>query len=88
MGGGVEFVLTRAKPLIEGRSAERGVGMGGGVSPLPIWKKIEIRDCLDVFWSTPNSTLVCVFAILKEQIFDIIWSLTYVVMLQMVIATV
>ena len=31
--GGVEFVWTRAKPLIEGRSAERGVGMGGGVPP-------------------------------------------------------
>ena len=40
-------------------------------------KKIEIRDCLDVFWSTPNSTLLCVFSILKEQIFDILWSLTF-----------
>ena len=35
MGGGVEFVEARAKPLIEGRSAERG-WIWEGVSPLPM----------------------------------------------------
>ena len=45
---------------------------GGGVSPVPMLNKIEIRDGLDIFRSTPNSTLLCVFSILKEQILDIL----------------
>ena len=47
--GGSSLCKQGRSPMIEGRSAERGVGMGGGVSPLPILKKIKIRDCLDVF---------------------------------------
>ena len=48
-GGGRELSQTRAKPLFEARSGERGVGQGGGVSPLPLWKKMEIRKCLEDF---------------------------------------
>ena len=87
MGGG-SSLCKQGKALDWGTKGRAGGGYGRGVSPLPMLKKIAIRDCLDVFWSTPNSTLLCVFSILKEQIFDIRWILNYVVMLQMVIATV
>ena len=43
MGGGVELVKTRAKPLIEGRSAERGVGMGGGCPPSLFGRKLKLE---------------------------------------------
>ena len=33
MGGGGGGRVCVSKPLIEGRSAERGVGMGGGCPP-------------------------------------------------------
>ena len=87
-GWGGRVCVNKGEALDRGTKCRAGGGYGRGVSPLPIWKKIKIRDCLDVFWSTPNSTLLCVFSILKEQIFDILWSLTYIVMLQMVNATV
>ena len=87
-GWGGRVCVNKGKALDRGTKCRAGGGYGRGVSPLPIWKKIKIRDCLDVFWSTPNSTLLCVFSILKEQIFDILLSLTYIVMLQMVNATV
>ena len=29
--------------------------VGGGDTPLPMWKKMEIRKCLEDFWSTPKS---------------------------------
>ena len=50
-GGGRELSYTRAKPLSEARSAERGEGQGGGggCPPSPSRKKIEIRKCLDDF---------------------------------------
>ena len=32
-----------------------GGGSGRGVSPIPMWKKMEIRKCLEDFWSTPKS---------------------------------
>ena len=83
--GGGRVCVNKGETLGRGTKCRAGGGYGRGVSPLPIWKKIKIKDCLDVFWSTPNSTLLCVLSILKEQIFDILWSLTYmyIVMLQM-----
>ena len=41
--------MVERKCKFEARSGERGVGEGGGVPPLPIWKKMEISKCLDDF---------------------------------------
>ena len=48
MGGRV--CVNKGKALDRGTKCRAGGGYGrGGGSPLPIFKKIEIRDCLDVF---------------------------------------
>ena len=57
-GGGGRVCVSKGKALGRGTKCRAGGGYGRVVSPLPKLKKIEIRDCLDVFWSTPNSTLL------------------------------
>ena len=75
---GGRVCINKGEALDRGTKCRAGGEYGRGVPTLRMLKKIEIRDCLDVFWSNPNSKLLCVFSILKEQIFDILWSLTYV----------
>ena len=48
-GWGGRVCVNKGEALDRGTKCRAGGGYGRGVSPLPIWKKIEIRDCLDVF---------------------------------------
>ena len=48
MGGG-SSLCKQGRIFDRGTRCRVGGGYGKGVSPLPVWKKIEIRDCLDVF---------------------------------------
>ena len=48
-GWGGRVCVNKGKALDRGTKCRAGGGYGRGVSPLPIWKKIKIRDCLDVF---------------------------------------
>ena len=48
-GWGGRVGVNKGKAIDRGTKCRAGGGYGRGVSPLPIWKKIEIRDCLDVF---------------------------------------
>ena len=51
-GWGGRVCVNKGKALDRGTKCRAGGGYGrggGGVPPLPIWKKIKIRDCLDVF---------------------------------------
>ena len=48
-GWGGRIGVNKGKALDRGTKCRVGGGYGRGVSPLPIWKKIEIRHCLDVF---------------------------------------
>ena len=41
--------VNKGEALELGTKFRAGGGYGNGVFPLPMWKKIEIRDCLDVF---------------------------------------
>ena len=48
-GWGGRVCVNKGKALDRGTKCRAGGGHGRGVSPLPIWKKIKIRDCLDAF---------------------------------------
>ena len=49
-GGGGRVCVSKGEALDRGTKCRAGGGgMGGGVSPLRMLTKIEIRDCLDVF---------------------------------------
>ena len=48
-GWGGLVCVNKGEALDGGTKCRAGGGYGRGVSPLPILKKIEIRDCLDVF---------------------------------------
>ena len=48
-GWGGRVCVNKGEALDRGTKCRAGGGYGRGVSPLPIWKKIKIRDCLDVF---------------------------------------
>ena len=48
-GGGGRDCVNKGTALDRGTKFRAGGGYGRGVSPLPMVKKIEVRDCLDVF---------------------------------------
>ena len=50
---------TYKEGLYRGTKCRGGYGR---VHPLPEWKNILFRECLDVFWSTPKSTLIILCA--------------------------
>ena len=52
----VKFIYKEG--IDPGTKCWMGVGMEESV-PLPEWKKIEFRECLYVFWSSPKSIFVC-----------------------------
>ena len=45
-GWGGRVCVNKGKALDRGTKCRAGGGYGRGASPLRIWKKIKIRDCL------------------------------------------
>ena len=62
-GRGAWIVPNKGEALVRGTKWRAGGGSGRGVSPLPLWKKMEIRKCLEDFWSTLNPYFVWLYCI-------------------------